>query len=192
MILSAYGTIDYDNVSIANIINSTSTFYNRIKGNYTPIITNVEYGVRPDALAFKLYGNPNLQWVFVLLNPQIKDGGLNDWLLTEELLYNFAMNKYSGEIDEIHHHEDVDGRMWFNMKNNPDNPKKWFNKGDDGEETIYSGVLIPKTNLEYERKLNETKFRNINVISPKDIDQFVNEILAEIRKSMRPTDYANY
>ena len=192
MILSAYGTINYDNVNIADIINSTSTFYNRIKGKYVPSIISIDYDIRPDALAFRLYGNPNLQWVFALLNPQIKDGGFNDWLLSEESLYNFTMNKYNGKIDEIHHHRDTEGRTWFNMTNKPDNPKKWFNKNDDGEETIYSGVLIPVTNLEFERTLNETKFRNIAIINPKDIDQFISDLLGEIRKSQRPPTNANY
>ena len=185
MILSAYGTINYNNVQIADIINCTSTYFDRIKANYKPFITIVEYGVRADELAYKLYGNSNLQWIFALLNPQIKDGGFNDWLLSENDLYLFVTNKYNGDVESIHHHEDEDGRIWYNVTNSPSDPKKWFNADDDGEETLYTGVMIPKSNLEYERDVNETKFRNINVINQSDIDGFINDILAEINKASR-------
>ena len=185
MILSAYGTTEYNNIQIANIINCTSTYYNRVKANYKPVLLRVDYGVRADELAFKLYGNSNLQWIFALLNPQIKDGGLNNWLMTENDLYLFVSNKYNGAVNDIHHHEDQDGREWYNMTNSPDNPKKWFNADDDGEETLYTGIIIPKTNLEYERAVNENTFRNISVIKPNNIDSFINDILSEINKASR-------
>jgi len=185
MIISAYETINYNNIQIANIINCTSTYFDRIKSNYKPVLINVEYGVRSEELAFKLYNNSNLQWVFAVLNPQIKDGGFNDWLLSEQDLFLFVKNKYNGDVDGIHHHIDADGRFWYNMTNSPDDPKKWFNADDDGEETLYTGVMVPSSNLEYERSINENKFRNINVIKPNDIDSFVNDILAEINKASR-------
>ena len=185
MILSAYGTIDYNNIQIANIINCNSTYFNRVKTKYEPTLISVEYGVRADELAFKLYNNSNLQWIFALLNPQIKDGGFNDWLLSENDLYIFVSNKYNGDVESVHHHEDEDGRIWYNVTNSPSDPKKWFNADDDGEETLYTGVMIPKSNLEYERDVNEAKFRNINVININDVDSFINDILAEINKASR-------
>jgi len=183
MILSAYDTINYNNIEIADIINCTSTYYDRIKANYTPIRVTVEYGSRADALAYTLYDNSNLQWVFALLNPQIKDGGLNDWLMSEQDLNIYTNNKYNGETYKIHHHVDSEGRDWYNMTNSPDDPKKWYNKDDDGEEALYYGIMIPKTNLDYERELNENKFRNINVIKRNEIDSFVNDIISEINKA---------
>ena len=185
MILSAYETTDYNNVTIANIVNCNATYYNRIKSKYTPIFTEVKYGVRADSLAYNLYGNSNLQWIFALLNPQIKDGGFNDWLMTENDLYLFTNNKYNGDVDGIHNHLDEDKRAWYNVTNSPENPKKWFNADDDGEETLYTGVMIPVTNLEYERGINEDKFGKLAIIEPNDIDAFVNDILAEIRKALR-------
>jgi len=185
MILSAYETIDYNNIQIANIINCNATYFDRVKTNYEPTLVTVEYGVRADELAYRLYNNSNLQWIFALLNPQIKDGGFNDWLMTEKDLYIFTNNKYNGDVDGIHHHLDEDGRIWYNMANSLDDPKKWFNADDDGEETLYTGIMIPSTNLDYERAINEGKFRKINVIKQNDIDGFINDILAQINKASR-------
>ena len=185
MILSAYGIINYNNTQIANIINCNSTYFDRVKINYEPVLIKVEYGVRADELAYRLYSNSNLQWIFTLLNPQIKDGGFNDWLMTEKDLYLFTSNKYNGNVEGIHHHTDQDGRAWYNVTNSPDDPKKWFNADDDGEETLYTGVMIPSSNLEYEREINEATFRNINVIKQNDVDGFINDILEQINKVSR-------
>jgi len=184
MILSAYGTITYDGIEIANILKCPAVYFDRMKNKYQYVTHRVEYGIRADYLAYSLYGNSNLQWIFSVLNPQIKDGGFNDWLLNQQELYEYTKHKYSqyATPDDIHHHEDADGRIWYNVTNKEDDPFRWFNADDDGEETLYTGVMIPRSNLEYERDLNDDKFKIINIVQPNDINNFVVDFIDEVRK----------
>jgi len=185
MIISAFETMVYDGVSMANIVKCPTTYLNRIKAKYQLTSIEIPYDMRADEVAYKLYGASNLQWVFGVLNPQIKDGGFNDWLLGQNALYEYTLNKYKNFAtpDDIHHHEDEFGTKWYNVTNENRGPRYWYNKYDDSEELLYEGIMIPKSNLDYERDLNDAKFKKIKIIHPRDIGEFVSDILSEIRKS---------
>lgn len=184
MIISAFETIKYAGVNIANIMKCPATFYRRIKKNYNITTVEVPYGMRADTLSYTLYGTPYLQWVFTVLNPQIQDGGLNDWLMDENSIFLYTENKYQNIADphEVHHHVDVTETKWFNVTNENQGPNYWYNKYDDSETLLYSGVMTPVSYLEYERNENDRKFKNIKIIDPKEISGFVNDMIAEIRR----------
>jgi len=186
MIISAFETMEYDGVTIANIVQNPYTYLKRISNKYEFVLYEVPYNTKAESLSYKLYNNCNLQWIFSLLNSQIRDGGFNDWLLTQDEIYEYTLNKYSGVSipENIHHYEDENGLIWYNMNNRPENPLQWFNADDDSEEILYHGTMIPKTNLEYERQLNDDKFRNILIVKKGDINQFVTDMLTEIRKGV--------
>ena len=184
MIITAFETIKYNGIEIANILKSPTTYLNRIKANYTFTTFEVPSNMRADYLAFKLYGNSNLQWLFAALNPQIKDGGFNDWLMNENTLHEYTENKYQfmGGSFDIHHHVDENEQIWYNMTNANQGPFYWYNKDDDAEENLYTGVMRPISNIDYERDLNEAKFKRILIIRPEVVGEFIDDLLEQIRR----------
>ena len=109
-------------------------------------------------VAEKLYGDPGLHWVLMLLNERYDY--LNDFPLDEQSLEVYVDQKYGeGNRNEIHtifgvpHYEDEFGNIV-----------------DPG------GVLsIPVTNWEYEFRLNESK-RRIKVLDRWLMGQVVREL----------------
>ena len=76
----------------------------------------IEENERPDQIAKKVYGDPELDWVVKLVN-NVQDY-YTDWPLSNRDLHNYMMEKYDTEekLLEIHHYEtiqsvDVFGRL---------------------------------------------------------------------------------
>lgn len=110
-----------------------------------------------EIVAEKLYGDPNLHWVLMLINERYDY--LNDFPLDEYSLEKLVDSKYgAGNRNSIHmifgqlHYEDQHGNIV-----------------DSGE------MSIPITNWEYESRLNESK-RRIKVINRDLIGQIVREL----------------
>ena len=60
---------------------------------------------RPDNIAFKIYGDSNLDWMIMLANniTNLQD----EWPLEETAFYKFLLNKYVSEagMETVHHYE---------------------------------------------------------------------------------------
>lgn len=71
-------------------------------------------GMRPDVLAEKLYGDPELDWVVLIANniTNVKD----QWPLDNNSFHNYLIDKYGSEeaLEEIHHYETLEVRDEFN------------------------------------------------------------------------------
>ncbi|MEN6551934.1 MAG: baseplate wedge protein 53 [Methanobacterium sp.] len=86
---------------IANAI--TAFNYYQIEGNE-----------RPDQIAEKVYGDPELDWIILITN---NITNLNkEWPLDNESFYNYLIDKYGSEeaLQEIHHTETVEPRDIYN------------------------------------------------------------------------------
>lgn len=69
---------------------------------------------RPDQIAQKYYGDPELDWVVLITNNIININ--EDWPLDNNSLYNYLIEKYGSEeaLQEIHHVETVEEKDSFN------------------------------------------------------------------------------
>ena len=80
----------------------------------------IPIGFRPENVAEDYYGNDELDWV-VLMTANIVHMR-NDWPLSDQELYEFALNKYGSEggLSETHHYEtkeikDSRGHVIYNL-----------------------------------------------------------------------------
>jgi len=127
---------------------------------------NVKYGENPEDIATKLYGDPTLHWVILMVN-DITDR-FYQWPMTQPQFAEFLTDKYgAGNEDGVHHYEitQASGRS---TSNGPDDfsHKVEVNSDEDDAETI--------TNRVYEERL-QNKYRQIRLLDPKYLPTFLQE-----------------
>ena len=146
---------------------------------YNSLTAFVKYeipdGARPDNVAEELYNNSQYDWV-VLITANIIH--LRDeWPLSNYHLYNYAENKYKGDLNRIRFYETTEVRDSKNRlilpagkivsQNftipNPSNPNATINP--------VSGI----TNYEYETRIEDDK-RNIYVLKPRYLNVIFNDL----------------
>ena len=143
----------------------------------------IKEGARPDSVAEELYNKADYDWVIL-----ISAGIVNvrdEWPLSNYHLYNYALEKYGGEINATKHYEtkeikDDSGRVILPA-----------GKVVDSDFTILSltrsQVVVPVTNYEYEVRKNEEK-RSIYVLKPEYVGVFV----ADIKRIMTYDESSQY
>lgn len=127
---------------------------------------DVKYGERPEDIASKLYGDPTLHWVVLIVN-DVTDR-YYQWPMTQPQFAEFLTDKYgAGNEDGVHHYEitQASGRS---TSNGPDDysHKVEVNSDEDDAETI--------TNRVYEERL-QNKYRQIRLLEPKYLATFLQE-----------------
>ena len=129
---------------------------------------DVRNGETPESIAFKLYDDPELHWVIMLVN-DITDR-YHDWPMTEAQFLQFIQDKYDN-VDGTHHYEisQSSGDTSIKIKNATEN-------------TNYpSATLI--TNYEYEQSQQDNK-RKIRLLDPLYIEAFVEEFKSLMNESI--------
>ena len=142
---------------------------------------------RPDNVAYKIYGDSNLDWMVLLSNNIINVQ--QEWPLEHTSYYNYLIGKYGSDaaLQNIHHYET---REIKNSVGKVVVPKglevpstftiTFFDPGLGVQETVTTEIVTEITNQVYEDKLNDSK-RNINLIKPK----FIGLVIEEIEKVMK-------
>ena len=142
---------------------------------------------RPDNVAFKVYGDSNLDWMVLLANNIINVQ--QEWPLEHTSYYNYLISKYGSDeaLQNIHHYET---REIKNSVGKVVVPKglevpstftiTFYDPGLGVQETVTTEIVTEITNQVYEDKLNDSK-RNINLIKRK----FVGLVLEEIERVMK-------
>ena len=123
-------------------------------------------GERPEDVAFKLYGDPELHWIVLMVN-DITDR-YYQWPLTQPQFQEHLEDKYgAGNEDSVHHYENTQasGRTTSNGAN--DFSHKVEVNSDDGDPDII-------TNRQYEQRLQD-QYRQIRLLNPQFLDTFVEE-----------------
>ena len=134
---------------------------------------------RPDNVAFRIYGDPTLDWVVLLSNNIINV--YEEWPLDQEAFSAYVEEKYLDVfadepatllLEGIHHYEsleikDSNGTVMFPKGLQVDNNQSltFYDEGL-GKEVFISNLSSPVTNYEYEEKVNNRK-RIINILKPK-------------------------
>ena len=149
---------------------------------------------RPDQIAYKVYGDQNLDWLVMLSNNIINLE--NEWPLSQESFYNYVINKYGeeGNINNVHHYEtrlvkDNRGRTVLKkgLEVSQDFSITYFDSGIDREVTI-NNVTEGVTNYEYEEGIQDAK-RNIYLLKEKYLVNVLNGIEAEMPYKEGSTQY---
>ena len=136
---------------------------------------------RPDNVAEKIYGDPELDWVILQVNNiiNVRDG----WPLTQRDFKNFLLEKYGSiaGFNAAHHYETVE------VKDLADNiiiPEGLQVNSDysityrdslSGNEVIASGITTEVTNEAYEEKLQDIK-RQIYILRPAYLGMFLDDM----------------
>ena len=159
-----------------------------LKYNFTSLVDYyIRDGIRPDQVADSVYGDPELDWV-VLTSANIINVR-DEWPLDSYEIYNYSLNKYGKDLNEIRHYETTE------VKDSSDRlilPKgkvvdSGFTIPDPSSPTATLNPVAGVTNYEYETKLNDEK-RSIYIITPEYLQVFLNDM----RDIMRYTDSSQF
>ena len=140
-------------------------------------------GERPDTVAKDLYGKSTLDWV-VLTTAGIINVR-NEWPLSSKELYDFTVEKYGlTEINNIRHYETKEiknsrGVVILPSGNIVDAGFSVSYYDERNITTTPSDTVKGITYYEYESRENEKK-RNIFVLRPEYLQQFLNDIRNEM------------
>ena len=177
-----------------------------LKFNFTSLLDYyIGDGIRPDQVADRLYGDPELDWV-VLTSNNITNVR-SQWPLNHDDLYSYMLEKYGSEqnILGIHHSEtikiidkynrvvlkgglEVDANFTFTFVGTVTSSTGSLikvNFGGSSSNTITPVASI--TNYDYEVKQNEEK-RRIKVLKSEYLSAFISEH-REIMAYDKSSDY---
>ena len=167
MYFSSFPIIPYDSKGDLQFKDVTNVL--RRVGMRTKLKTNtflydtydVKEGETPEMIAHKLYGDPELHWIVLLVN-EITDR-YHQWPMSGMQFLDYINDKYSNP-DGIHHYETAQTSGDTKIKIEVEN---------DVDEDAYTG-LTPITNREYEQNEQDKK-RKIRLVDPSFVEQFVDE-----------------
>lgn len=177
MIFTLFGKTQYQGIELANIFVNLNHYYNIMKTEFQLREHKISGDQRPEQLAYELYKDPNMYWVFFLVN-EITDP-YHDWVkgmtATQETIdYQY---QHIGGGEQVDHYVDESGRQWFDILESPAGSKNWYSTNADGviDRKIYFGEMIPVSITENEHDINEAK-RVISIVQPKDARRFVERL----------------
>ena len=142
---------------------------------------------RPDNVAFKVYGDSNLDWMILLANNIINVH--QEWPLEHQSYYDYLIGKYGSDaaLQNIHHYETQEIKNSVGKVVVPKGLEvpstfsiTFFDTGLKVEQTVSTNIVTEITNQVYEDRLNDNK-RNINIIKPR----FIGLVIEEMEKLMK-------
>jgi len=132
----------------------------KVKSNVLLFDTyDIRSGQTPEEIADKLYDDPELHWVILMVN-DITDR-YHQWPLNENQFQAYINDKYDN-IDAVHHYETTQTSGDTTLKI------------DVGTVNTDYPSATAITNYEYEVALEDEK-RQIRLLDPRYIDQFIEE-----------------
>ena len=148
----------------------------KIKTNALILDTyNVKNGETPESIADKLYDDPELHWVVLMIN-DITDR-YHQWPMYEQQFNTYVSEKYDNP-DAVHHYEISQSSGDTSTKIEVYNNSALYT----GDTDFYSDASII-TNREYEEREQDKK-RQIRLLDPSFIDQFVEEFKLLMKESV--------
>ena len=123
-------------------------------------------GEKPEDIAFKVYGDPELHWIILMTN-NVTDR-FYQWPLTQPQFQEHLKDKYgAGNEDAVHHYENTQASGPTSSSGPNDFSHKVEVNSDDGDPDII-------TNRIYEQRLQD-QYRQIRLLDPQFLDTFVEE-----------------
>ena len=170
MYFESFPLIPYDSVGdgefkvVTNLLKRVA-MRSKVKTNVMMFDTyDVKEGETPEMLADKLYGDPELHWIILMMN-NVTDR-YHQWPMNNNQFLSYMHDKYTNQ-DATHHYEisQVSGDTTIKINIGSDN-------------TDHSGATAI-TNYEYEEAL-QYELRQIRLLDPR----YVESVVAEYEKLM--------
>ena len=169
-----YGSTDGTIKNVTNLLRRVA-IRSKLKTNVSFFDTyDVKNGETPEIIADKLYDDPKLHWIIMLLN-NVTDR-YHDWPMSERQFNSYLNEKYSNP-DGIHHYEISQESGDTTQKIEVYDPELISSDTD----AYTSATAI--TNREFEESEQDKK-RKIRLLDPVFIDQFVDEFRSLIKESV--------
>ena len=151
---------------------------------------------RPDNVAYKVYGDSNLDWMVMLANNVTNLQ--NEWPLEEQSFYRFLINKYGSEagIETVHHYESqkvIDSKEKVIVPKGlevPSNYSVTFLDSGTKTEQIRTNITDAITNRQFEERVQDEK-RNIFLIKPRFIGLIIEEMERVMEYPKGSTQYVS-
>ena len=151
----------------------------------------IKEGERPDIIANKFYGDPELDWVILIVNniTSIRD----EWPLSNNDLNTHMIDKYGSEsaLAEVHHYETREIRDQYNrtvLESGLEVDQNFvFSYTPIGGVTQDISAAGPVTNYEYERTVNDAK-RVIRILK----EEYVSALVSDMRSMMKYESSSQY
>ena len=176
MYFNAFPVIPYDSVGDYNFKEVTNILRRvrlraKVKTNVMLFDTyDVKEGETPEMIADKLYGDPELHWVVLMVN-DITDR-FHQWPMNFSQFNQYVEDKYD-DINGIHHYEVA-------QESGDTSIKIWVE--NDSDTNAYSGATAI-TNYEHELAEQDRK-RKIRLLDVQYLDLFVNEFDKRIKEAI--------
>ena len=138
----------------------------------------IPMGYTPDMVADEEYGSSELDWV-VLITAGIINVR-NEWPLSDSDIYNFALDKYGGNINATRFYEtkeikDSDKKIIL-PKGKVVDSDFVFTYYDNGRQSVSgTNVRTGISNYEYEVRINDDK-KDIHILKLGHLQQFLNDM----------------
>ena len=138
----------------------------------------IPMGYTPNMVADEVYGSAELDWV-VLITAGIINVR-NEWPLSDSDIYDFALDKYGGNINATRFYEtkevkDSDERIIL-PKGKVVDSNFVFTYYDNGRQSVSgTNVRTGISNYEYEVRINDDK-RNIHLLKLGHLQEFLNDM----------------
>ena len=131
---------------------------------------DVRDGERPEDVAFKLYGDPELHWVILMTN-NVTDR-YYQWPLSQPQFQEHIADKYgAGNEDDVHHYEKTQDSGPTSSR---DSSHLVECNSDDGDPVIIS-------NRQYEQR-KQDEYRQIRLLDTRYLNAFVEEFESLIKE----------
>ncbi len=176
MYFNTFPVIPYDSVGDYNFKEVTNILRRvrlraKVKTNVMLFDTyDVKEGETPEMIADKLYGDPELHWVVLMVN-DITDR-FHQWPMNFSQFNQYVEDKYD-DINGIHHYEVA-------QESGDTSIKIWVE--NDSDTNAYSGATAI-TNYEHELAEQDRK-RKIRLLDVQYLDLFVNEFDKRIKEAI--------
>ena len=169
-----YGSTDGTIKNVTNLLRRVAV-RSKLKTNISFFDTyDVKNGETPEIIADKLYDDPKLHWIIMLVN-NVTDR-YHDWPMSEQQFNSYLNEKYSNP-DGIHHYEISQESGDTTQKIEVYDPDLISSDTD----AYTSATAI--TNREFEESEQDKK-RKIRLLDPIFVDQFVEEFNSLIKESV--------
>ena len=161
---------DYDFKEVTNILRRVR-LRAKVKTNVMLFDTyDVKEGETPEMIADKLYGDPELHWVVLMVN-DITDR-FHQWPMNFSQFNQYVADKYD-DVNGIHHYEVA-------QESGDTSIKIWVE--NDSDTNAYSGATAI-TNYEYEQSEQDRK-RKIRLLDVQYLGLFTSEFEKRIKESI--------
>jgi hypothetical protein len=187
MYFKNFPTIMYDSVGDGNFKDVKNLLRRvgvraKVKANTLFYDTyDVKEGETPESIADKLYDDPELHWIVLLVN-DVTDR-YHQWPMNYSQFNQFIADKYlrsdgTSNVDGTHHYE------LAQSSGNTDTKIEVYNNSAlyTGDDDSYSNATVI-TNREYEEQQQEIK-RQIRLLDPQYVQQFIEEYETLMKESI--------